>query len=698
MFDSLKRNLSFVLVVIMGVAAISSFYFFYTKQKHFSTAQKEFLIALDTLKIDKHELNYLILKNYIYAYNNNDEISKKLKKLEEDFEHLIQTDIFVNPNYTLLQKDIGYLKNKIDELFQNTQRYLMFNASIKNSLLYLASHQKEFAKWHKQELLEKSAQIVQSLFLAKRINDLLYLQQQNKLQSNPNYPKKLQRIIQLFNMHASYVVQNLPLLMRLKESIITSDILTLIESIEERFAQIALQDSTILDRFTILLLLVFAATFIFLVIMLLRYKKEHMSLIQTTDSLRYSLKHDILTGLKNRYAFEIDKRELTHPMAILINIDRFKDLNDVFGNSIGDRLLVETGRLIAGLAKKHKAYVDTYRVGGDEFCTLFSGITTHKALQIAQEFEHNIAQTTFKIEGNDLNITITIAINCNPPLLENADLALKHIKRKHTQKVIVYDETLALHQQAKKNIETIKMVKQALKEDRVTPYFQPIVNLKSGKVEKFEALVRIIDGDKVVPPFFFLDVTRKTHLYLDITHMMLEKTFQVATQYPNHRFSINLSIADITDDALVESLFALYQKHILIANRIDIELLETEELYDIPKIQNFIERIHSFGSLVLIDDFGSGYSNFSYFTDLEIDILKIDGSIIQEITSNKRKYHILESIVMFAKSMNLKIVAEFVDDPQIIPILKQLDIEYAQGYLFSMPQPEPVLNLNYIKR
>jgi len=226
--------------------------------------------------------------------------------------------------------------------------------------------------------------------------------------------------------------------------------------------------------------------------------------------------------------------------------------------------------------------------------------------------------------------------------------------------------SLGLHEQAKKNVETIKMVKHALQENRIIPYFQPIINLKSGKVEKFEALVRLIQNNEAISPFFFLDVARKTHLYFDITYTMLEKTFQVASQYPEYRFSINLSIADISNDEFVESLFTLFQKHILVANRIDIELLETEELYNVHKVKTFIERIHSFGSLVLIDDFGSGYSNFAYFADFEIDIIKIDGSIIQEITTDKRKRHILESIVMFAKNMNLKIVAEFVDNPDVV--------------------------------
>ncbi len=692
MFAKVKQNLSFVIVILIGVSAIASFSIFYTKQKDFSEAQKEFLLSLDALEIDARELSFAILQNYIYAYNNNDLIAKELNQIEKDFNHLISTDILTKSKYTLLQGKVGHLKNEIDETFRNVQRYLMYNAAIKNSMLFLAGHQNRFAKRLPPELLQQSGKILQALFFAKRINDINFLQNYT-LQNSPNYPKDLQRYISLFNLHTTYIIKNLPLLMQLKKKIEENEIVKNIKSIKNSFKQLALKDTTILNQFTLFLLLVFISTFIYLVIMLYRYKKEHNTLEKTTQSLRYSLTHDILTGLKNRIAFEKEKQTIPHPLIILANIDRFKDINDVFGTEVGDTLLMELAGLIKKTAAHHEGYISTYRIGGDEFCLLFNGISTHQALHIAEEIEKIVSHTPFNIKGNELNASITLAINCNSPLLENADLALKAIKRQRIQKIIIYDETLGLHQQAKKNIETVKMVKQAIEEDRVIPYFQPIVNLKSGKVEKFESLVRIVDGKEIITPFFFLEVARRTHLYFDITHIMLEKTFQVATQYPEYRFSINLSIADINNEEFVESLFALFQKHILIANRIDIELLETEELYDIHKVKEFIDRAHSFGSLILIDDFGSGYSNFAYFADFEIDIIKIDGSIIQEITIDRRKRHMLESIVMFAKNMNLKIVAEFVDDPDIVTLLKELDIEYAQGYFFSPPMPEPVTDL-----
>ncbi len=693
MFDRIKRNLPILIVIVIGIITITSFSLFYDKQKKFSERQKEFLLALDKLEIDAHELRFAVLQNYIYAYNNNDTISTKLNDIEKDFDKLIKTDILAQPRYIALQENTGYLKNEIDRTFRNVQRYLMYNTAIKNSLLFLSGLEEKYIHTLNLEIQQQSSRTLQALFFAKRISDISYLNKDYKLKNDPKYPEELQRYIRLFNLHTTYIVNNLPLLLKLKKSVEENRIIELIDTIKEKFIRFALKDTELLNRFTLTLLFIFISIFIYLITLLIRYRKEHRKLEKTTKSLQYSLTHDILTGLKNRIAFEKEKPTLSNPLVILVNIDRFKDINDVFGTEVGDALLRKLAALIKESAKEYEGYIDAYRISGDEFCLLFEHTNIHKASLIAEKMEKIISGTTFNIKENELSLNVTLAINNEPPLLEKADLALKAIKRNHTQKIVVYDHTLGLHRQAKKNIDTIKMVKKALAEDRVLPYFQPIVNLESGKVEKFEALVRIVDDKKIISPYAFLGIIRKTHLYFDITHVMLEKTFQVATQYPEYRFSINLSIADISNEKFVESLFALFQKHILVAGRIDIELLETEELYDIQKVKHFIERVHSFGSLILIDDFGSGYSNFAYFADFEIDIIKIDGSIIREIATNSRKHHMLKSIVMFAENMNLKIIAEFVDNPNIVPLLQELDIQYAQGYLFSPPQAEPVTTL-----
>ena len=236
------------------------------------------------------------------------------------------------------------------------------------------------------------------------------------------------------------------------------------------------------------------------------------------------------------------------------------------------------------------------------------------------------------------------------------------------------------------------MVKSALEEDRIVPYFQGIVNLKTLKIEKYEALVRLIlPSGEVLSPYFFLETVSKTLYYYEITEVMIQKTMQMAKIHSDLRFSINLSMKDIINTNIMTLLFNFFDKDKETASRIDIELLETEIVVtNDSRINTFIQKVHSYGSKVLIDDFGTGYSNFAYLVDLDVDILKIDASITKEIVENSRKLHILKTIHTFTLGMNMQNVAEFVETKEIALLLKELGVEYAQGYFFSKPLPEPL--------
>ncbi len=696
---NVKFNLTLIMVITVGVVALASFFFFYSKQKEISREQKRFIFALDTLSNEAIEFRYVILQNYIYAYNNNDAVMHELQELDDLVDMSIGNDILGKPKYISLQATLKKLKNEIDQLFSQTQYYLLYNAAVKNSLLFLAGLETRFsAEDLKQNtaLFLKTAKATHTLLYAKRLSDIGYLKKKNfLLQNDKRYSKKLQHFIKMYNLHVAFVLDKLPKLLSIKNRIEKNKIEEIVKKMRADFSKIYIEDNKILNIFSAIFSLIFLFTFVHLIVMLIRYKQEHTRLVNTTKTLHHSLTHDILTGLSNRLAFESDKKTLRNAAVLLINIDRFKDINDTFGNEIGDKLLQAVAKTIRHIASKQKGYVQTYRVGGDEFVVLYEAIGEEALVKYADYLEEHIDSLEFFNFQREVEISASIAVNSHPPLLENADLALKSIKRKRQKKIIVFDEELGLQRQAQNNVATIYRIKKAIKEDRITPYFQPIVNIKTKKVEKFEALVRIVEDDEAIAPFRFLDVAKRTHYYHDITRIIVEKTFQTASLYPDYRFSINFSISDIVDEKLTEEVFALFQKHILIANRIDIELLESEELYDMQKVKRFIERVHSYGSLVLIDDFGSGYSNFAYFAELEIDVLKVDGSIIKEIAVDKRKRHMLESIVMFAKNMHLKIVAEFVESEEIVDILRELGVDYAQGYYFSPPKPTPPTDFNF---
>jgi EAL domain-containing protein (putative c-di-GMP-specific phosphodiesterase class I) len=237
----------------------------------------------------------------------------------------------------------------------------------------------------------------------------------------------------------------------------------------------------------------------------------------------------------------------------------------------------------------------------------------------------------------------------------------------------------------------LETIKAAILDDRILPFFQPIVNLQTLKIEKYEALVRLkLENGRYLTPYKFLDTARKSYLYEEITRIMIEKSMRVAKEYPAYRFSINIAMRDILNDTLTNTLFQMFEEEKEVASRIDIELLESEDLHDIEKAQVFIQRAHSFGSKILLDDFGSGYSNFSYFAHLDVDIIKIDGSIVSEITTDNKKLHMLRSIHNFSHGMDIINIAEFVETQETALLLKEVGVEYAQGYYFGHPLPAPL--------
>ena len=391
----------------------------------------------------------------------------------------------------------------------------------------------------------------------------------------------------------------------------------------------------------------------------------------------------------NRKSFTDNLKGLDNPHVLLINIDSFKHVNDIYGNTTGNKVIQALAQFLFDYFQDIPHYA-IYRTGGDEFAILFETIYEEKALQIAHDIHRKIADHTFRFNSLDINLSVSIASNNIKPILENADLALKMIKKDLSNRVIAYKEELNLKTNVRQNLQTIDRIKNAIKEDRVIPYFQPIINLQTQKIEKYEALVRIVLPDgKILAPVHFLETAKKTSYYLLLSAIMVKKTMQVAKEYPQYRFSVNLSMLDILNNGLTNSIFEILKKDPETASRIDIELVESESVVDISLVKEFIDKIHAIGSFILIDDFGSGYSNFSYFADLDIDIVKIDGSLVKE-QSNEKNLHMIKSIYNFSKGLGLVSVAEFVETQEVALVLKEIGIEYAQGYYFSPPVPLPL--------
>ena len=406
---------------------------------------------------------------------------------------------------------------------------------------------------------------------------------------------------------------------------------------------------------------------------------------------------DTLTELPNRLSFIKQLQSSVGKLIILLNIDDFATINDFYGHSIGDQVLVKMGILLKQIVKDTRTQV--FKLPADEYAFITERPKTHeeKIVKI-KDCLHTVEHEEFRIEDNLIHVSVTIAtavVNSNGTGFVNADMALK-LARKSGQDYIIYNEDLQLSNKYRENIEMVKIIKYAISHDGIVPYFQPLFNLQTGKVDKYEALVRLIkENGEVVSPFFFLDISQKIKVYSKITEIMIEKTFTYF-QETDMNFSINLSFSDILNRKTKLFLFEKIKEYD-IASQLTIEILETQEIDGEKAIQEFTQEVYNVGANIAIDDFGSGYANFTHMTDIQSDFMKIDGSLIKNIDTDKNARLVVETIIVFARKLNKKIVAEYVYSQEVYEIIKELGVDYAQGYYLGEPLPEilknPILTL-----
>jgi len=687
----------FIIAGIVSSIAVVNFYFI---QKEFTQKQREFLININNLENSFIDITNLILKNSIYVYINQDNIAIANKKLKQNYKKLQNSKVLLDSSYVDVKDNVNYLQKCMKENLQNIDIFLRINAGVKNSLLFLSRHidnGKILEDYSQKELL-KARIILKHFNDAKKLQDLVYLSKNDYLLKSDSKDKAVQQYISTFNLHTTFLMKNYPPFIEVTKKILENQAThQRIHIIKKRFSQISLHDVKALDEFATILFILFFLSFVTIIVLLLKYQRENKKLQDTYISLEHSHTYDQLTELYNRRKFELDIEDVTkfkNPSLMIMNINDFRYINDIYGNDIGNILLKEISKFIKDKIKvSYKSSI--YRIDGDEFGIVFDEISESRILKISNDLENSIVKHTFIINNIKIELRVNIAINNIKPLLENADLALKQIKKSNKSNVCVFNESQHLKQNVEENMKTVQIIKEAILDGRIVPFFQPIVNLQTSKIEKYEALVRLkLDNGEILPPFRFLEIAQKSSQYHEITKIMIEKTILTAISHPQYRFSVNMSMQDILDKKITDMLFDLLEKYKNTNAKIDIELLESEHLDNMNVVKKFINKLHTYGSFILIDDFGTGYSNFSYFSELDIDIVKIDGSIVKEIVTSKRKFHMLKSIKEFANGMDMKTVSEFVESREIALKLKSIGSTYAQGYYFSEPLEQPLDDAN----
>lgn len=401
------------------------------------------------------------------------------------------------------------------------------------------------------------------------------------------------------------------------------------------------------------------------------------------DSIEHQFYYDVLTGLENRRRLTERLEERHNIFLMIINIDSFQEINDLYGEPAGDLILKEFAQFLKGIMPKQEGL---YRLHSDEFAHICSsGMDLNEFRLFASLLSEKISQKSFKIDDkSEVSLSATMGISYGSEmLLVNADIALKRAK-KTKKNFLIYDNSMAMMKEYEKNFDWTKRLKKAIEEDKIVPVFQPIVDTKTQEIVKYEALMRMVDDQGLyIAPIHFLELAKKNKLYHQLTKIMIQKTFEKFESLP-YFVSINISVEDILNKEIYHYILKTLEAS-AIGNQIVFEIIESEGIENFDQVLEFINDVKHYGAKISIDDFGTGYSNFEYLMKLKVDYIKIDGSMIKNIDSDKNAQMITASIVSFAKNMNIKTVAEFVHSKNVFDKIKELEVDYSQGYYFGEP-------------
>jgi len=412
-----------------------------------------------------------------------------------------------------------------------------------------------------------------------------------------------------------------------------------------------------------------------------KVEEKTKEIMEKNRRLEYLYYHNQLTGLPNRYMLDKDLGINDISGGLLVDIKGFSKINDMYGESVGDEVLKKMGNILVSLVPKG---FKVYKVGADQFVIIGYENSDFDSLikKINDYFQKELVFVNIEesVIALDVDIRMVLVRGNYKNIRVKLDLALNYARKNYLD-FVEYDKSLKLEERLKNEIKVLEMVKQALKEDRIVPVFQKIQKKDSVS---FECLLRLKEGNKLIPPYYFLSVIEPTHYYFEITKIMIEKSFKIFSKR-SENVSLNFSYKDITNDEIVDYLVKKIKEYNM-QNRVIIELLESENINDFEIILRFIKRVKDVGVKIAIDDFGTGYSNFIYLAKLNPDFIKIDGSLIKSIHEDKNLYIIAKHINDFAKDLGCKTIAEFVSDEKIYKKVKEIGVDGVQGYFIDMPK------------
>jgi diguanylate cyclase (GGDEF)-like protein/PAS domain S-box-containing protein len=432
--------------------------------------------------------------------------------------------------------------------------------------------------------------------------------------------------------------------------------------------------------------------------------------MRSEERLRYLSAYDSVTGIMNRSRFVETLSDWFQPessgkygVLIQINIDGFKLINDTYGHSIGDQFLKNFAEFIAESAKEldlfHKPEKEsmTGRLGGDEFAVFLFFRGEKEGTDFAEELRKKVER--YRFLNDSIRVTVSIGIALYPShsstageLLSIVNAATSRAKELGQNRCYLFRQEDTSLEKSYSSFEEKKQIISAMEEDRFVPWFQPILDLKTDEVHHYEALARLMANDgTILPPSSFIFTAERYGLISGIDRIITEKTMSIQAQLSRLgrkvSFSMNLSGRHLGDTEMLKYLQNSIKESGADPDCIVFELTETAAVGDFRSAVDFVKELKDMGCKFSLDDFGVGFTSFVHLIEMEVDFIKIDGSFVRHLPERERDRMLVTTIAEMARGLGIKTIAEFVDRQEILPILRDFGVDYAQGYLIGKPAP-----------
>lgn len=426
-------------------------------------------------------------------------------------------------------------------------------------------------------------------------------------------------------------------------------------------------------------------------------ERKHME-----NQLQYLANHDSLTNTSNRYSLEENlKRAIAkakrgeESYLVLIDVDNFKLVNDILGYAAGDEFLIILAKILSSNLREGDFLA---RLGGDEFAILLEGVTVEETGLVAEELRRlvNDSELCLLIHKHCFNLTISLGVVVidgtlnSQQLLSHADSALYTAKEKGRNRVVFIKPNEHKAAELTETNKLVAMIKNALREDRFVLYSQPVASITDEKVTHHEILIRLKDNHGgLISPLKFIPTAERFGLMSQVDRWVVHSSIAALQKHPDLNIFINLSGVSLGDEELLRFIEESIRESNIDSSRLGFEITETAAVKDLLRAERWIRSLKKVGCTFALDDFGIGFSSFSYLRVLPVDFLKIDGSFVRNLDKDPAHRAMVRAMNDVSHALNKKTVAEFVENEDILKILMEIGVDYGQGYYLGQPLPLP---------